>query len=298
MPPLSSSDDVLALNLRQIARFSARFAQRDSRATEAIATALRKLRATVSALDVEDGFARKLDGRMKRAVGRLKRLRDAEVLIALVDELGESEKVGRATLTGLRNSIRQSAAAVDAVKLRKKTLADLKRLTARLRQIPSDARALPAPGAAQRIPAAFAARADRHARSLQAALADVSAVYLADRLRPVRRSIHKMRDEVLPLSIGSPLIGTAEVRSLDRAADLLDRMRDLRRLIKVVRESQKALTPPDLPAWHQLDALIIALESRSRRLHARLLRERSTLVRLCVRLAARPVSARVRRKAS
>ena len=298
MPPLSSSDDVLATNLKQIARFSARFAQRDPRATEAIAAALRKLRALMPTLALESAQARKLDLRMKRAGSRLKRLMDVDALIALVDELGESEKVGRAALAAVKNSVRQSPAAVDAAKLRRKTVADLKRLTARVAQMTPDLREPAPPALAQVLKAEFAARGARHAASLQQALVDAGSVYLVDRLRPLRRSVHKMRDEVVPLANGSSIVGAAEKRSLDRAADLLDRMRNLRRLIKRVRDIQKRLTPPDLHAWHQLDALIIALESRGRRLHARLLRERPTLVRLCVRLAARPVSARVRRKAS
>jgi hypothetical protein len=298
MPPLSSSDDVVATNLKQIARFSGRFAQRDPRATDAIAAALRKLRAVLPALAIEPGQARKLDLRMKRTSSRLKRLRDVDTLIALVDELGDSEKVGRAALAGVKNSVRQSSAAVDAGKLRRKTAADLKRLTTRVAQIAPEIRGLAQPAVSQVLKSEFAARGARHAASLQQALVDAGSVYLVDRLRPLRRSVHKMRDEVAPLANGSPIFGATETRSLDRAADLLDRMRNLRRLIKRVRDIQKTLTPPDLHAWHQLDALIIALESRGRRLHARLLRERPTLVRLCVRLAARPVSTRVRRKAS
>jgi hypothetical protein len=194
--------------------------------------------------------------------------------------------------------VRQSSAAVDADRLRKKTSADIKRLCERLGALPPELRDLSQPAVSQKVRARFAADAAQEAAVLHQALADAGTVFLADRLRPLRRSLHRMRDDVRPFAHGSPAFGLTEVKALDRATDLLDRIRDVRRLIKRVRDSQRTLTPPDLHAWHQLDSLIVSLEGRNRRLHARLLRERPTLLRLCVRLSARPVAARGRRKAS
>lgn len=297
MPPLTSSDDALTKNLRQITRFSPRFAQRDPGAAVTIAATLRKIRAVLPVLATDIGVVHKLDNRMKRTIGRLKKLRDIDALLALVDELGDSERVGRAAVANVRNAVRQSSAVADAGKLRRKTAADLTRLVERLAALAPAARDLSASEISQRRAAAFGARAPKQAEALRQALTEAGTVFLVDRLRPLRRAIHRMRDEVQPLADAS-IFGLVEARALTRAAELLDRIRDLRRLIKRVGDTQKALTPPDLHAWHQLDALIIALESRSRRLHARLLRERPTLLRLCLRLSVRPVATRARRKAS
>jgi HPt (histidine-containing phosphotransfer) domain-containing protein len=274
MPSLTSSDDAIAPILKQIGRFLPRFAQRDARAADVLASALRKLRALLVVLPIDEDVARKLNNRTKRAIAR------------------------RAVLTGVRNAVRQSSAALDADRLRKKTSADVKRICERFGVISPGARDLSQPAASQRLRASFLAEAAQEAAVLQQALTDAGTVFLVDRLRPLRRSIHRMRDEVRPFAGSSPAFGLTEFKALDRATDLLDRIRDVRRLIKRVRDTQKTLTPPDLHAWHQLDSLIISLEGRSRRLHARLLRERPTLIRLCVRLAARPVAARARRKAS
>lgn len=298
MPSLSSSDDAITPILKQIGRFLPRFLQRDARAADALAGAVRRLRALVTVLPLDEDVARKLNSRTKRAIGRLKGLRDLDALLALMDDLAETERVGRGVVTGVRNAVRSSSAAVDADRVRKKTAADIKRLCQRFAALSPEVKDLSAADASQRVKAAFLASAAQEAAALQQGLADAGTVFLADRLRPLRRSVHRMRDDVRPFASGSPAFGPAESKALDRATELLDRIRDIRRLMKRVRERQKTLTPPDLHAWHQLDSLIISLEGRSRQLHARLLRERPMLLRLCVRLSARPEAARARRKAS
>jgi hypothetical protein len=77
---------------------------------------------------------------------------------------------------------------------------------------------------------------------------------------------------------------------------MLGRMHDLQVLIDRVRQVQGGLTPPDLVAWRQLDQLVIALDAKTRRLHARFIHDRPSLSALCLRLAGRTIPARAATK--
>jgi CHAD domain-containing protein len=90
---------------------------------------------------------------------------------------------------------------------------------------------------------------------------------------------------------------TPELRTLKRGQDLLGRLHDLQVLIDRVRQLQASLTPPDLVAWREFDALITSLENDCRRLHARYMRARPALLAVCDRDGARPPASAVRRRA-
>ena len=63
-------------------------------------------------------------------------------------------------------------------------------------------------------------------------------------------------------------------------------------LIDRAREAQASLTPPDINAWRELDALVVALEEDCRRLHGRYMHDREALLALCTRLSGRTADAR------
>jgi hypothetical protein len=86
---------------------------------------------------------------------------------------------------------------------------------------------------------------------------------------------------------------------LKRAQELLGRMHDLQVLVDRVRHVQASLTPPDVIAWRELDAIVSGLETSGRRLHARYVRDRDGLVALCNRLGAHmPVGRRAATRAA
>ena len=74
--------------------------------------------------------------------------------------------------------------------------------------------------------------------------------------------------------------------------DVLGRLHDLQVLIDRTRDVQASLTPPDVNAWRELDALVVALEDDSRRLHGWYMHDRDALLALCVRLSGRMAEAK------
>jgi len=56
-----------------------------------------------------------------------------------------------------------------------------------------------------------------------------------------------------------------------------------------VRDMQAALTPPSLGVWRDLDAVVESLDDDCRRLHARYMRARVTLLAIADRYVRGPV---------
>jgi CHAD domain-containing protein len=141
------------------------------------------------------------------------------------------------------------------------------------------------------------ARRTRRASRLASAIIAAGAVYLPERLHEVRLAIKKLR---YVLELTSELSGEARtpaLRVLRREQDLLGRMHDLEMLIGRVRDLQASLTPPSLPVWRDLEAVVRTLEDMCRRLHARYVHRRDGLEAIAAKYAVQvpPGSRTVRR---
>jgi CHAD domain-containing protein len=133
--------------------------------------------------------------------------------------------------------------------------------------------------------AAVDVRVARRAEPLTAAIDDAGAVYLPGRLHAVRIALKKLR---YATELATEIAGakaTPEIKILRRAQDALGRLHDLQMLIERAREAQAALTPPSVPLWRALDALVTALDNECRRFHARYMRLRPDLQTVAARLA-------------
>jgi len=169
--------------------------------------------------------------------------------------------------------------------------ADLKRVGRKLEAIAAELE----PADRERSPAwrwAVDARVSRRASTLKAAIEEAGALYLPDRLHRVRLALKKLRYGVELAVETAGIKDSSDLVTLRRGQEVLGRMQDLQVLMERVRGVQASLTPPDPTAWHELDALVTALEHSCRRLHARYVRDRTALTLLCDRLAARPSSGR------
>jgi CHAD domain-containing protein len=103
-------------------------------------------------------------------------------------------------------------------------------------------------------------------------------MYLPERLHVVRVALKKLR---YALELGAEIDGrgaSADIRALKRVQDVLGRMHDLQELIERVRQTQASLAPPNVAVWRDLDALVAALEDDCRRLHARYMRARPSVL--------------------
>jgi CHAD domain-containing protein len=118
---------------------------------------------------------------------------------------------------------------------------------------------------------------------------EAGALYLPERLHAVRISVKKLR-YALELSVDASRVSSTRPKAAGRTTDLallkrgqttLGRLHDLQVLIDYARRAQAALDPLDRGARRELDALVIVLEQQCRRLHARYVRERSSIAATC-----------------
>src|SRR5262249_23500243 len=163
-------------------------------------------------------------------------------------------------------------------------ISDVRRVAKKLERIASQLRRVDQERASGRTPPhrravrwAVEARVARRAARLSAAIEDGGAVYLPERLHGVRVAVKKQRYAVELLAQLDGQRRSPAVAALRRVQEVLGRMHDLQVLIDHVRAVQASLAPPNLTVWHELDALVVALDESCRRLHARYIRERDAI---------------------
>jgi CHAD domain-containing protein len=256
----------------------------DIRGVHRTRVASRRLRELLPLLLLEDDLAGKLGKRLRDVTRRLGPVRELDVLLAVIDELQRKEPDQQRALSRVRDHVR-----CEHVEKRRglsnSGLRELERVARKLASVAKRMQAAPGdPTAERRWRWVAEARIARRASALQTAINDAGSVYLAERLHRVRVALKKLRYgiELYAEAVPSPQ-ASADLRTLKHAQDLLGRMHDLQVLLERVRAVQAALDPPNLSAWRELDALVTSLERACRRLHARYVRERATLLTICGR---------------
>jgi CHAD domain-containing protein len=260
-------------------------------AVHRVRVASRRLRELLPVLEIEQALARKLVRRLRKLTRRLGGVRDLDVLTVLVDELRESGGLPDRALRRVGSAVHQARDEARGDLSLTAVAADLKRVGRKLEAIASELE----PADRERSPAwrwAVDARVSRRAFTLKAAIEEAGAVYLPERLHRVRLALKKLRYGVELVVEAAGSKDNSDLVTLRRGQELLGRLQDLQVLIERVRRVQASLMPPDLAAWRELDALVTALDSSCRRLHARYVRDRTPLTMLCDRLAARASSGR------
>ena len=253
--------------------------------------ASRRLRELLPILQLEGEAARKLTHRLRKVTRKLGSVREADVMLLLIEELHESGRFPESTLRLVRDSIRTSRDKARGKLPGKSSAAAFRRI---VRKLDRAARKLEGQETTESRRAwrwALDARVSRRARALKEAIDESGSVYLPERLHRTRIALKKLR---YGLELDAEARGgkiTPDLRLLQRMQELLGRLHDLQVLLDRVREVQASLSPPNLTAWRNLDSLVAALEQSCRRLHARYVGERPALLDLCDRLTRRPTSA-------
>ena len=275
----------------------------DVRSVHRARVASRRLREVLPVLQLDADTTRKVGKRLRKVTERLGAVRELDVLLLEIAKLTASGKYpGRALgrVAAMVSGEREHARARLEEKL---PVSQLHRLAAKIEKI---AHALKTkdtePGRSR--PAlrawrwAIDARVARRSATLTAAITTAGAVYLPERLHGVRISVKKLRYALEMLADLAGAKATPDLQQLRRTQDYLGRLHDLQVLIDHVRQVQASLTPPDLAAWKELDALVASLEDQCRRLHGRYMRERDVLTALAGRLSGRGAQLAARRTAS
>ncbi|HEV3060606.1 MAG TPA: CHAD domain-containing protein [Vicinamibacterales bacterium] len=255
----------------------------DMRALHRTRVASRRLRELVPVLQLEGDIARKLSRRLRKVTAQLGTVRELDALLLLIDDL-------QASLPMHRDALRRVGAAVVKSRDRaRKALADrlpadeMWRLARKLGRVLEELRSEETGvwARAGALAGAVDTRVAHRAARLTEALRVSGAVYLPERLHAARIAVKKLRYALELSADRSP----STLRSLERMQAVLGRMHDFQGLIDRVRDVQASLTPPSLPVWRELDALIISLDEACRRLHARYVRERESLRAMAARLS-------------
>jgi CHAD domain-containing protein len=258
--------------------------------------ASRRLRELLPVLQLEGASVRKLNKRLRKVTRRLGHVRELDALIEIIDDLQGAEAVPERALKHVRDEVRKSRDHARVRLAHKAVATELRRAARKLESVLADLEKSDlGRSRAQSWRWAIDARVTHRAAALKSAIEEAGAMYLPERIHIVRLATKKMRYAVELLAEASGTKDSTELRTLKRAQDLLGRLRDLQVLIDCVRSIQAALNPPDVGAWRDLDALVTPLEHRCRRVHARFVRDRVTLVTFCDRLGARTASAAARR---
>jgi len=261
------------------------------RAVHRARVAARRLREVLPVLELERDVARRLGRRLRRVTRRLGAVREPDSLLVIVNRLQESRHFDETALASVATALAREQTERREVLSAKLPAAELQHLAAKLEKLVRDLTGDAHSRAATRgWRWAIDARVARRTELLRTAIDDAGNVYLGDRLHAVRIALKKLRYAV-ELNVESPADGPPDktlrqdLAHLKRLQGLLGRLHDREMLMDRVRQVQASLTPPNLPVWHALSQLLLALERECRRLHARYVREVAALIALCDRVA-------------
>ena len=253
--------------------------------------ASRRLRELLPVLQLDGDAAGKLTHQLRKVTRRLGSVREADVMLLLMEELHESGRFHEPALRLVRDAIQSVREEARAKLPGKSAAATFRRVARKLDRAARKLRRSRNGGIASAWRWALDARVSRRALALKHAIEEAGSVYLPERLHRTRIALKKLR---YGLELDAEARGgkvTADLRLLKRMQELLGRLHDLQVLIDRVRRVQASLAPPNVTAWRELDTLVVALEQSCRRLHARYVGERATLLDLCERLTRRATPA-------
>jgi CHAD domain-containing protein len=296
MSPPRRRYDLLRKRLDRFAELLPGVESAEPEAVHRTRVASRRLRELLPVLELETGVAHKLGRRLRKVTRGLGGLREADVLLALTDELEQGGRQGRQALRRVSEQVRSEREHARVRLSGRAAFVELRRVGRKLERVADQ---LDQAADSRRSDRAWRwaldARVARRAQMLGAAIGKAGAVYLHERLHDVRIALKKLRYGVELSAEAAGTRQTADLRMLKRTQELLGRLHDLQVLIDRTREVQASLTPPDVASWRQFDALITTLEHECRRLHARFVRGRTDLLALTDRLAGRSSAAAGRR---
>lgn len=302
----SELHDVFRARLDAFSQELPRVHKGDAGALQKARVAARRLRELLPLLQLDRRTTRKLQRRLRKVAGRLGAVRELDVLMTLVDDLGRSDRYGSIALQQLRDAVAAERKTARERLHAKLSLAKLERLARRLERAGGHLEDGFEKHGRRRDAAsthaavwALEARITRRAARLAETLAVAGTVYASEQLRGVRIAMKKLRyaAELLPQP-RDPRV-TADISSLKTAQDLLGRLRDLEVLVERGRQIQASSGPPDLTAWRDLGSLVHAVEDDCRQLHASFVHERAMLVAIADRMAGAPArTARIERRAA
>ena len=290
MPASTARYELLRDRVERFTRLLHRVEDGDVDAVHRTRVASRRLRELLPVLQLDADETEKLGRRLRKVTEYLGAVRELDVLLQVIQELGETGAYQDAPLERVAANVRDERDRARARLMAKLPKTELDRLVAKLGKAAdvieaADAVTRPRAEKPRSWRWAIDARVARRAAAVLSAMASAGTVYLPERLHAVRISAKKLRYALEVAADTSHQKSRADLTQLRRMQDSLGRLHDLQVLVERVRQVQASLTPPDVTAWREMDRLIASLEDECRRLHGRYMRGRDGLAELCTRRA-------------
>ena len=247
--------------------------------------ASRRLREMLPLMDTGRRKERRVRKLMRRVTRRLGRLREAEVLLKLLDSVPDS---ARATVGVRQLRERLVIGRETAFKKRKRRRLGRKfrRAARQLARLP-DAWAARGPSLERQWLRAMDARMATRVRGLLQAMDDAGLDAAVDLVHKVRIAAKKLRYVVELSEEVAGMPSSEELRRLTRAQSLLGRLHDRQVLLGAGADVGASLERRDLRSRKDLRDLATDLEARCQALHASYVRSRPALQRACQSLLTR-----------
>jgi CHAD domain-containing protein len=274
------SETLIRQQLRILERALPAAKQGDASRLHEARVATRRLRERLP-LVMPSSEGRKIVRKVRRLSRALGPVRELDVALQTLEEVGSGGEVPSTAIAKLRQLLRQErqrlyadmcnqVARIDVDKLRRRAVAAVRKTHSR-----------PTSSRDHRRFAAAQQRAGRRAIRLRAAIDNAAGLYLPDRLHDVRIAIKKLRYglELVREMRGSR--ATARIAMLKEAQDLLGRMHDLEVLIGRVRAVQGSSSAANLRLSAGLDRLVRRLETECRQRHGDYVALRKRLIAVC-----------------
>jgi CHAD domain-containing protein len=253
--------------------------------------ASRRLRELLPLLGLKADTARKLNRRLKRVTRELGAVRELDVLLLLIRDSAHDTRYAAVALKRVGTAVSEAKDAARERLAAKVPLTKLRRLADRIDRVTKKRKTEPEhnkPRSGHQPKHGWVWAADarvvRRAGSLAAAMDAAGALYDSARLHDVRIALKKLRyaTEVTVEARGRR--ETADIAALKDAQDLLGRLHDLEMLATSTRQVQSAQSPSNATLSRDLDAVLRALESDCRALHAHYMHDRKKLSAIADRL--------------
>jgi CHAD domain-containing protein len=253
--------------------------------------ASRRLREILPVLGLDSDTAQKLGRRVKKVTKRLGVVRELDVLLATIEQLGRNTPYSSAALNQLKGGVQHDHVAARerlAVKLSPEKIQRLVRRLKRASQQSESSNQRPTQKGARLSGRTWVwvveARAARRAIEVRVAIETAGTAYDSERLHDVRIAVKKLRYSLELVAHGRSQRDSRDINALKAAQDLLGRLHDLEVLISRARHEQVSLSPLTLIAWRELDSLVSALEGDCRGLHAHYMGDRLQLLGIADRI--------------
>ena len=282
-----------------------RIDRKDVEAVHKTRVASRRLREMLPVLGLDGDSSLKLNRRVRKVTKQLGVVRELDVLILTIEELGRDSRYPSAALNQLRATVQHDLVAARERLADKLPLPKIQRLARRLARAAEEIHSGSDPrgreGSARRPGLAWVwaveARATSRAARLRTAIETAATTYDAERLHDVRIAVKKLRYALEIVGDARLQRERRDIAALKAAQDSLGRLHDLEMLIRRARRVQTSLSPLTLTAWRELDSLVSVLEDDCRSLHADYMGDRLELLAIVDRVRntkkqALPVSRR------